>query len=72
MTENKSDNGGDVVPFEKAKSPHEYAKKERRMETMKRRFKSATKQILATGRKGKRGKKGKRKGGSGGKGGWSR
>ena len=72
MTENTSDDGGEVVPFEKAKSPYEYARKERRLENMQRRFKTATKQILATDRKGKRGKKGKGKGRRGGKGGWSR
>ena len=76
MTDGKGDDRGDekgeVVAFEQAKSPHEHARKEQRMASVRQRFRSATKQILATGRKLKRGKKGKGKGPRGGKGGRGR
>lgn len=73
MTDSKRDDEGDkagdkaadkkaeVVAFEQAKSPHDHARKTRRMATMQRRFRSATKQILAAGRRSKGRKKGKGK-----------
>lgn len=71
MTDNSDDDNAEVVPFDRAKSPHEFARKERRMATLQKRFRTATKQILNVGRKSKRGKKGNGKGnGKGGKGGW--
>lgn len=65
MADKNDDDNAEVVAFDLAKSTHEFARKERRLAMLQKRFRTATKQILNVGRKSKRGKKGK-----GGKGGW--